>query len=284
MNLDFTAVSVGFYSQSALAGRYHYQDEYKPHFHPLNTPCGHTVSLASPHDHKHHKGLMYALRTETCNFWEETPTTSHENVGIQRHLRFDQVIGSGEQVGFQEMLEWQDSISGQIIITESRDIRCRMLPERNAFLWQWSTWLVAQQNCTLIQSQWSHVAPNGRKTNYHGLGLRFCREFGGGTGNNQVVVNGEVHLFTDAMGMIPEQVAYIGSFDGCWPPAKGYVEFRQTQKNGLFVYSDPFAFLSLGPSNISPFEWQAGNAIEEQYSILISDFGNQSEFNSHQAN
>ena len=48
---------------SELPGLYVLDDPFKPYIHPLKTPAGHTVSLAMPHDHPHHKGSMYALRT-----------------------------------------------------------------------------------------------------------------------------------------------------------------------------------------------------------------------------
>ena len=272
MYLIFTPSSVEFYDAAAnLAGRYHYRDEFKPHFHPLKTPRGHTISLASPHDHKHHKGLMYALRTETVNFWEERSTLPNEQVGIQQHQEFAQVTGSGEQVGFVETLVWLEQPSGRVVFTETREIRCRMEPAQGGYLWSWRARLTAAEDCRLIQSQWSSTSEDGRKINYHGLGLRLCRAFGGGTGNNKLVLDGVETAFKDGMGSAPRQAVFTGSFDGNWPVERASVRFEQRQNNTLYVLSEPFAFLSMGPSNAAPLDWKKGAVIEEAYSVLIAD-------------
>jgi hypothetical protein len=272
MYLQITPATVDFYNAGgSLAGRYHYRDEFKPHFHPLNTPRGHTLSLVSPHDHKHHKGLMYALRTETSNFWEERATTSIETVGVQQHQEFDQVVGSGEVVGFVERLDWLTEAGGRAVISETREIRCRLEPVAGGYRWQWRTRLVALETCRLIQSQWSYVAADGRKTNYHGLGLRLRRDFGCGTGNNRLLLDGVEMPFTDGMGSAPKQAVYIGSIDGSWPVEQARAQVDQAQNNTMYVCSEPFAFLSMGPSNAAPLDWEAGTAIMEEYSVLIAD-------------
>ena len=84
-----------FHHGAVLAGRYAYRDPFKPHVHPLNTPMGYTVSLRSPHDHPHHKALMYALRASDVNFWEEYATTDQEKVGQQEHETFLRVVDEG---------------------------------------------------------------------------------------------------------------------------------------------------------------------------------------------
>ena len=65
------------------------------------------MSLAMPHDHPHHKGLMYALRTPHVNFWEERSTLPGEVVGRQIHQQFDELTEVGEHVGFVELLRWE---------------------------------------------------------------------------------------------------------------------------------------------------------------------------------
>ena len=95
MHLTVTDRSVDFHHGAVLAGRYAYRDPFKPHVHPLNTPMGYTVSLRSPHDHPHHKALMYALRASDVNFWEEYATTDQEKVGQQEHETFLRVVDEG---------------------------------------------------------------------------------------------------------------------------------------------------------------------------------------------
>lgn len=279
LQLDVTPEHVDFMSaEGMLAGRYRYRDRFKPHFHPLASPKGHVVSLASPHDHQHHKGLMYALRTPEFNFWEERSTLPGEQVGRQRHVAFADVRRAGEETGFTEILVWEPADGGAAVFEETRRISCRRGP--GAFIWTWETSLRVQRATKLVQSQWSHPQPDGRKVNYHGLGLRLRREFGGGTRNNALQLDdgplqwnrgGKPVDFTRAMGVAPTRVTFVGTLDGIWPLERVAVAMAQEQRNGLFIMESPFAFMALGPSNLAERPLAAGETIVERYTITIAD-------------
>ena len=271
MKLLISDESVHFFVGTALAGRYNLNDSFKPFIHPLNTPTGRTVSCASPHDHKHHKGLMYALRTAEVNFWEEVSTQPGEQVGRQRPQGFTTVAESGEEVGFTEQLCWEAVESTVPIFLEERTIRWRQ--HNAAIVWTWNTRLTAQRDLRLIKSQWSWPLSDGRKINYHGLGLRFTRSFGA-TGNNALTLDDKTVNFKDGMGAAPRQACFTGSFDPVWPElpgAKASVTFTQRQRNGLFVLDAPFAFMSLGPSNLEELVISPGQVLEERYEITVAD-------------
>src|SRR5665213_2878936 len=53
---------------------------YKPYVQALNTLDGYGVLRDSPADHLHHHGLMYAIRVNGINFWEETAGCGVEKV------------------------------------------------------------------------------------------------------------------------------------------------------------------------------------------------------------
>ena len=144
MRLVIAADAVDFVTaEGSLAGRYHHADPFKPFVHPLNSPAGHRVSLASPHDHRHHKGLMYALRIPELNFWEETATLPDETVGRERHIAFAEVRTSGREVGFTETLSWEPAAGGATVFDETRRITCRH--EGAAFIWSWETVLTVRR-------------------------------------------------------------------------------------------------------------------------------------------
>ncbi len=265
-------------ANGVVAGRYNYADPFKPYLHPLQSPNGHCVSLASPHDHVHHKGLMYALRIPELNFWEERSTRPGEAVGRERHLAFSAVRESGDEVGFTETLSWEPADGGEAVFDETRTLACRR--EASGFRWTWTTTLTARRRTRLIHSQWSHVAPDRRKTNYHGLGLRLRREFGGGTRNNALQLDhgplrwnhGPLRFdFETAMGTTPARVTFIGAVDGIWPTPRVAVTFAQAQKNGLFVMVEPFAFFALGPSNLGERPLSAGEVLHESYTVTVAD-------------
>ncbi|MDO8545008.1 MAG: PmoA family protein [Opitutaceae bacterium] len=279
MRMKISADAVEFLtSDGALAGRYNYTDAFKPYVHPLQSPKGHSVSLVSPHDHQHHKGLMYALRIPELNFWEERSTLPGEAVGRQRHLAFSEQRESGGEAGFTQTLSWEPAGGGEAVFEETRRISCRR--DGAAFVWTWDTTLKSRRATRLVQSQWSHKKPDGGKINYHGLGLRLRREFGGGTRNNGLQLDdapirwnkGSARFdFTTAMGATPARATFIGSIDGIWPTPQVAVTLAQGQRNALFVMEEPFAFFTLGPSNLAERPLAAGETLREHYTVTVAD-------------
>lgn len=278
IRLQITPDHVDFVADDGVvAGRYRYRDPFKPHVHPVSSPKGHVVSLASPHDHQHHKGLMYALRTPEFNFWEERSTLPGERVGRQRHLAFSEVREAGETAGFTETLSWEPAEGGDAVFSETRRIACRR--DAAGFVWTWECTLKVHRATRLVQSQWSHKKADGGKINYHGLGFRLRREFGGGTRNNALQLDGgplQVNRgkgfdFTSAMGATPRRVMFVGSIDGVWPVPQVGVTIEQQQPNGLFVMEVPFAFFALGPSNLAERSLAAGETLVERYTVTIAD-------------
>lgn len=270
MHLLIGPTAVDFVAADQLAGRYVFGDDFKPHLHPLNTPAGHTLSLASPHDHKHHKGLMYALRASDVNFWEEVSTLPGEVPGRQRHERFASVSESGATVGFVEELSWLGDEGGPLTFRERRSLSCRAAPDHHGYEWVWATELEARREVALVMSQWSAHRADGVSVNYHGLGLRFRRDFGC-TGGNALALDGAETPFADGMGRVPREAEFRGSLDGASPAVRAGVRFRQDQENALFVLQTPFAFMSLGPSNLAPFRMSAGQRLVERYVVTVFD-------------
>jgi hypothetical protein len=266
LHLDITENAVDFLVDGRLAGRYNVADEFKPYFHPLNTPAGETLSLASPHDHKHHKGLMYALRTPEVNFWEERSTLPGERPGRQRHDRFTDLIASGNEIGFIELLFWIDA-DEEVWFEERRTVH--LTATGTEYVWIWRTELESTRDTELIQSQWSAPVPGGL-VNYHGLGIRLRRDFGC-TGGNRLLLDGVETPFADGMGKTPAEAEFRGSIDGIWPVPKAAVRIRQEQANGLFVLESPFAFFAFGPSNLAPKPLAAGDRIDERYTVTLFD-------------
>lgn len=270
MDLQIGPTAVDFVAAGRLASRYVFGDEFKPHLHPLNTPAGDTLSLASPHDHKHHKGLMYALRTEDVNFWEEVSTLPGEVPGRERHERFVSVAERGASVGFVEELTWLSDAGGPPTFRERRSLSCREAAGDHGYEWHWTTELAAQRDVELVMSQWSARTAAGIPVNYHGLGIRFRRDFGC-TGGNALVLDGVETPFADGMGRVPEEAEFRGSLDGSSPAGRAGVRVRQDQANALFVLEAPFAFMSLGPSNLAPFRMAAGQRLVERYVVTVFD-------------
>lgn len=273
MRLLVTPESVRVEGPRGLAGLYRLDDPFKPHFHPLCTPDGHVLTARSPHDHLHHKGLMYALRTRDLNFWEEVETLPGERVGRQRSLGLSDVKTEGEEVGFTQAVQWEGLDGSTPAFRETRQIRCREVPEATGYQWTWKADLVALRPLELIQSQWSYTLPSGSRVNYHGLGMRFRRDFGGATRNNRLELDGEVYTddFSHRMGVVSRRVAYIGSLDETRPVRQAGLAMEQEGSYGVHVQSLTFPFLTLGPTNLAPLSMEEGQTLSESFIVTVFD-------------
>ena len=271
MNLLQTDTHIDFMAGGRLAGRYELADPFKPYLHPLHTPDGHCVTVAMPHDHKHHKGVMYALRTAAVNFWEEAPTRLGELVGVERHLGFPRLVADGDEVGFEEDLLWAAQDGTNETFRERRSIFCRLEPDRQGYRWRWENRLVAASDLTLMQSPWSRQLADGRLINYDGLGVRMRREFGATRGSH-LLIDGEQLKVADGMGRRPAAVTFVGSLDGYFPVRRAAIQVTQHHApHALFPLEDPFAFISVGPSNDAPVKLSRGQVLAERYEILVRD-------------
>jgi hypothetical protein len=259
--------SMDFLSGARLAGSYRYTDSYKSYIHPLNSPKGYTVSLKSPEDHLHHKGLMYGLRTDRINFWEEYSTMQNELVGRQRHIEFLSIELEGSPVGFIENISWE-TVQGAPVFLEQRTVQCAV--EEGRFVWKWISDLQAQEEIKLIASQWSKPDKNGRLVNYHGLGLRFRPEFAA-TYKKTLSLDGKVTSFADALGQEPEEACFCSN-PGSAEMGEGVgVTLSATPRTGLFAMEDPFVYLSLGPTILGGFQVRSGERICNGYKVTIFD-------------
>ena len=58
---------------------------FKPYVEKLFTPSGTNILRDAPSDHLHHHGLMFAVRVNGINFWEEKPDSGkQEHVSVAR--------------------------------------------------------------------------------------------------------------------------------------------------------------------------------------------------------
>lgn len=254
-----------------VAGRYVYADPFKPYLHPLLTPSGVSMSAFMPHDHKHHRALMYALRTPELNFWEEWATTPEEQVGRQVHRGLTDVVESGDVVGFTQALTWCAVDDESPIFLETRRLTCTLQGDGRGFTWTWCTQLDPQIDLTLRMSQWSAPRKDGTLVNYHGLGLRLPREFSGDTAKVRIAIDGQHASVAEAHGQAPQSISFEGAVDGYWPVRFGGVRFSQSQSNALFIMKEPFAYIALGPSNLAPRTLIRGEIIQEDYAIDVFD-------------
>ncbi|MFP4500514.1 MAG: DUF6807 family protein [Candidatus Hydrogenedentota bacterium] len=155
----FTTGTVTITDADRTVLRYRYTDvPYKPYVDVLTTPSGINVLRDSPDDHRHHHALMYAIKVNGVNYWEE-----HDTPGVQAHHGFTQtrILTNPGGGMFTSQLAWKPSPdSAEPVLHETRRIRSYGVVE-GATLAAWHTQLTAPEPVTLGGSH------------YHGLGMRF---------------------------------------------------------------------------------------------------------------
>jgi hypothetical protein len=252
-----------FRCEERLAGLYRLDDPFKPHFTVLNTPAGHNTVCVSPGDHRHHKGLMFALRCADLNFWEEDPESGA--CGIQKVLATETVPG-----GIRQELLWRRRGGGLETYRETRLITCAS--EDTAFRWTWRTRRAALREHCLIKSPWSLQLPDGRCLNYHGLGIRlpwmWCW---GGPLDGSVEIDGVPANPRQAAGCKARSVGFHGLIDGQWEPTKAAVTLSRDRDYAWFVLREGFPYLSVGPSVLEEVTVREGETIEETYTVIVED-------------
>jgi len=81
-------------------------NQFKPYVRELYTLAGDDVLRDAPADHLHHHGLMYAIRINDVNFWEEVGQPGHErHVKLLGHRTGCNASGS-PQASFSELVHW----------------------------------------------------------------------------------------------------------------------------------------------------------------------------------
>jgi len=265
MNVEISDHAILFGESGRWAGRYVLDDRFKPHFSMLSTPEGHNVAMVSPADHRHHKGLMYALRCADLNFWEEDPGTGE--CGVQQVLSTSAVAD-----GFAQDLLWREEGGGMATYREIRTITCRAESGGRAFEWRWHTQRESLRDHRLVKSPWSAALPDGRTVNYHGLGLRMPWAWAYPNENTSgTEVDSQPVDAAGVIGSTGPAVTMWGLMDGQWSPAKCAVTIRQSGRNTWFLLKQSFAYLSVGPSNAEEINVRTGDCFDETYTITVAD-------------
>lgn len=262
--VDISENKAVFRDGAKIAGEYVLDDPFKPHFHRLYTPSGHNVVLVSPGDHRHHKGLMYALRCRDLNFWEEDPGSGH--CGVQEVL---ETKGVGR--GIRQQLLWREENGGLRTYQETREIWFQRIGD-HAFEWSWSSIREALRDHRLVKSEWSLETPDGRFINYHGLGVRLPWMWAfKNTRFNGIEVDGVGSDPMDACGTNGPRLGWWGRIDGYWTPPVATVTLGQEQEFTWFCLKGDFPYLAVGPSNLEERDIVAGSICEERYTIRVED-------------
>jgi hypothetical protein len=149
-------------------------DTYKPYVQQLCTIDGDNLLRDAPHDHLHHHALMYAIRVNGLNFWEEISGS-----GIEKPVKtFKPELGTSAeglpQARLKQTLHW---LAPQDAFLPNDPKNALLIEERTLTL-------VVDTATREVALQWQSDFAVGGKTNvvtltgstYFGLGVRFLEE------------------------------------------------------------------------------------------------------------
>ncbi len=140
--------------------QYKYRDvPFKPYALSWFTPKGVNILRDAPEDHKHHHSLMYAIKVNDINFWEETDVA-----GRQLHRAFSNVRVEADRAGFTETLAWLGPKGSKVQILELRSLTHHTTGSGSVRLLTWQSVLRCPKEGGTVTLAGSI---------YHGLGMRF---------------------------------------------------------------------------------------------------------------
>ncbi len=149
-------------------------DQFKPYVRELAPPGGRNVLRDSPADHKHHHGLMYAIRVNGINFWEETPGAGHEKPVGKPSIEVGEGYGGRPRALLRHRIHWvaeadanREDTESEALLIEDRTLSLTVDESTGEAALRWHS-----------EFQVGPKAPEVTLTgsNYNGLGLRFAQE------------------------------------------------------------------------------------------------------------
>ena len=141
----------------------HLPTTFKPYVTKLTTPGGVNILRDAPADHSHHHGLMFALKVDNVNFWEEYNPKDFGRQETTSIAQADTEVDGRKGKKVESTLTWSNGI-GQPLALEKRTITATQIDGATVLDW------------TTIFS-----LPSGKEkavlggNEYHGLGMRFVQ-------------------------------------------------------------------------------------------------------------
>jgi hypothetical protein len=243
-------------------------DRYKPYVKELHTLRGENVLLDAPADHLHHHALMYGIKVNGVNFWEEISGS-----GVQRVIRTAEpeltTDGNGLPTAIlRQELAWVPAADAFLPVTNLP----ALLSESRTLI------LTIDEKASEVALCWHSRFTVGNWTNtvaltgssYHGLGMRFLRELDPVAAhltpagppdldNNRQEVS--AHAWEAVRFDAPGRPATIALF-GAPGNARGNPHF--------FAMRTPFAYLSATQRlDQEPLVYKAGETFEIRYLVTL---------------
>ncbi len=241
---------VSFHAGRRLLFEYRYAaSRPKPYVHPFCAPDGTPLTIDSPADHVHHRGLMLAWSNVAgFDFWGETNPGAHGRIV---HQRFERAPSAR---GLTALNHWV--AEGTVLVRERQRVRPLELgPEVTALEWE-SALEAAGEPVTLDASK--HV--------YNGLGIRFVRSMDQGG-----VLNARgTRTIEQANGEDAAWCCYWGALADRHTAAVAILNHPSNSRHPapFFVMKEPFGYLAAAPTFREPFRLTRDRVLVLRWAVV----------------
>ncbi len=253
-------------------------NQFKPYVRELYTLRGENVLRDAPADHLHHHGLMYAIRMNGVNFWEETGAPGIENsVRLVSHK-----VGKGQgglpEASFTQLIHWvaftnrhaADSAAAALLI-ENRTLTLTVDEKNEEVALRWDAAFEVGKNVPRLEEFGSQ---------YNGLGMRLPQSLD----RTVLFQNSENAPYTgaDSRNLIPAKWTSVsGPVDGKEVMLVLFGHPKNDRGDGNFysLRAPVFAYLSTTQRlDKEPLIYTAGQKYRLRYLLTVYTAGKSREF------
>jgi hypothetical protein len=241
------------------------EEGWKPYVRELHTMRGENLLRDAPEDHRHHHGLMYAVRVNGVNFWEEAGERVGRQVGVSPpQLELGRSSGGLPQAIVRHRLRWvgpgTEGAPGVPLLRETRELTVTVDPGQEEVAVEWRGRFRVPRGMDEVRLEGA---------DYNGLGLRLAAAFD----RVAVFANGAGAAYSE------EQTWDIQS--GGWSSVQGLVEGRevmlvlawspdQVAEGRFFSMRQPFAYLAATSLlDKQPRVYRTGDRFEVRHRVVV---------------
>jgi hypothetical protein len=242
--------------------------KFKPYVKELCTLQGVNILRDAPHDHLHHHALMFGIKANGVNFWEETPGCGFQQPVGPPAVEVGTNVQGHPQATLRQTVRWlapQDialpDTSQAAILVEHRTLTLTVSEPHKEVALEWNS----QFQVGLKTNQ---VTLTG--ANYHGLGMRFLQDLDPlavhrNAGGQPDLSNNKQDLSAHPWGSV--------FFDQPGQPATVVLFGHPSNARGnpvLFTMKTPFAYLSATQGlDREPLVYRRGDTFALRYLVAL---------------
>lgn len=237
-------------------------NQIKPYVRELYTLRGENVLRDSPPDHFHHHGLMYAIRVNGVNFWEEKTEP-----GFEKSIKLRSFTTRGRQAKFTQTIHWVASTNNAVV--DSAKVAL-LIEHRTLSL----TVNEASDEVALTWESKFDVGPATTKaklqgTDYNGLGMRLPQSFD----HFAKFQNSENAIYSapNTRNVVAGKWSSVaGTVDGHDITVAIFGDAANKSGNHFFTLLDPFAYFGVTQAlDKQPLEHARGEKFHVRYLVLV---------------